>query len=201
MSKKTVRDDIEQMMFHNIYLPTRTIYMGSGSDDADSGESGTDFRMAETIIKTLSILGSQDQDKPITILLNNLGGDVYHGLAIYDAIKLCPSPIIIKAYGYVMSMGAIILQAADERVMAPNAKMMIHSGDTAVIGHVKNVYRWVEEGKKLDRTCELILLDKIREKHLVYKLKDLQKLLDFDTFLSAEEAVNLGLADRILTME
>jgi ATP-dependent Clp protease, protease subunit len=194
---KFTRDDVDKFYDYDIDLPHRTIYVGSINSDIDGDESGTDVLMAERVIKALHLLGQKDE--PITIIMNNLGGDWYHGMAIYDAIKTCNCHITIKAYGYCMSMGSVILQAADERLMAPNAKMMIHYGSNAAPSiHSKIFDSWAEENKKINTAMEDIYLDKIKLVNPSFTRQDLEKKLNFDTFLTAEEAVKLGLADDIL---
>jgi ATP-dependent protease ClpP protease subunit len=195
MSRKFTRDDIDRLHDYGIHVPTRTIYVGSENYD-DSGETGTDFIMAERVIKNLHMLDSVNQE-PITIIMNNLGGDVFHGMAIYDAIRNCKSKVIVKATGYVMSMGSLIFQAGDERLLSPNAVIMIHHGYDYQNNHVKTVRNWVEFGKRYDKILNNIYLEKIREKNKEFNLKKLEKLLDFDTILLASEAIELGLADGI----
>jgi ATP-dependent Clp endopeptidase proteolytic subunit ClpP len=198
--KKMQRDDIDKFFDYEIYLPTRTLYMGSASYDEENGESGTDGAMAERIIKGLHILDSSapSNDQPITIIMNNPGGDEYHGMAIYDAIKSCKNHVTIKVIGHAMSMGSIILQAADHRVMSPNSRMMIHYGTKSIQDHAKNFYKWTDEGKKFDSWMEHLFLEKIREKNPHFTLAKVKHMCNFDTFLSATEAIQLGLADKIL---
>lgn len=196
---KIYKDEIDRLFDYDIYVPTRTIVMRSHLVD-DEGESGTDAEMAQRVIKGLHILDSASPagDKPITVIMNNPGGDEYHGMAIYDAIKGCKNHVTIIVYGHAMSMGSIILQAADKRVMAPNSKMMVHYGTWGISDHPQNVYRWAEEGKKFDTLMENIYLTKIKEKHPEFTLKKVQEMCKFDTFLTASEAVALGLADEVL---
>lgn len=174
--------------------------MGSESSaDAQAegnGESGTDHVMAEKVIKNLYILETISQD-PIMILANNCGGDEYHGLAIYDAIKDCKSQITIKVLGHAMSMGSIILQAADKRIMSQNAIQMIHYGTWGVRDHSKTTQQWAKEGLRIDKWMEKLYLGRIRQKQPHFSLQRLQKMLDHDTFLTAEQSVELGLADEI----
>jgi ATP-dependent protease ClpP protease subunit len=223
---KFKKDDIDQFMDNDIYLPTRTVYMGSMFYTED-GETGTDHSMAEQIIKCLHVLDNIDEpsrkgDKPITIIMNNIGGDEYHGMAIFDAIKNCKSHITIRVHGHAMSMGSIILQAADRRVMTKNSKIMIHYGTFGIYDHSKISYKWTDEGKKFDRMMEDLFLSKIDgrkltlEKYLtlIGKQEDipsgnaknkqveidrerLQKMLDYDTFIDAETALSLNLIDKI----
>jgi ATP-dependent Clp protease protease subunit len=196
MSKRLSKDDIDRFHDYSLHLPTRTIYMGSETAD-ENGESGVDSKMAERQIKNLHILDLASAD-PITIILNNPGGDINHGLAVYDAIRACRNHVKIVVYGHAMSMGSIILQAGDERIMSPNSSQMIHYGSLEVDQHAKTVYKIVDECKRIDKWMEKIYLEKIREKNPLFKLGRLQKLLDHDTFLTAAQSVELGLADKIL---
>lgn len=196
-------DDIDKFFDYDLSVPTRTIYMGSISTDVDGAESGTDAGMAERMIKSLHIMENFDAaagngEKPITIIMNNIGGDEYHGMAIFDAIQSCKNHVDIKVYGHAMSMGSIILQAADTRIMAPNSRMMIHYGTWGVHDHAPTAYKWAEEGKKFDKWMEDLYLKKIREKHPKFATEKLRKWLTADTFFTPEEAVHWNLADEIL---
>lgn len=198
MSRRITREEIDRFHDYGIYVPTRTLYCGSEAYDLDSDEeSGTDGKMAERIIKNLRILEALSSE-PIIIIMDNVGGDFYHGGAVWDQIKLCKSHTTIQVMGHAMSMGSVILQAADTRVMAPNAKQMIHYGETAASGHPTVVSKWVEEDKKLNRWMEQMYLEKIQEKNPNFKLKKLKEMLSFDTILTAQESIDLGLADKIL---
>jgi ATP-dependent Clp protease protease subunit len=194
------KDSIDRLYDYDIYVTTRTIYMGSAETDLDGNESGTDAKMAEKAIKALHILDSAapEGDKPITIILNSPGGDVYHGLAIYDAIKACTNEVIIIVYGMAMSMGSWILQAGDRRILAPNSRVMIHYGSTSIQGHSKSATAWAKEEERVNTKMEDVFLEKIQAKNPKFTRKQLQEKLNFDTILTSEEAIELGLADEIL---
>ena len=196
---KASLDDLDTFMEYDIYLPSRTIYMGSCSE-VEGVEGGTDYLMAERMIKSLYILNNKypKGDGPITIIMNNIGGDEFHGMAIYDAIKDSVNHITIKVYGHAMSMGSLILQAADKRMMSKNSEMMIHYGTWGHNDHSKIVYKWAERGKKFDNWMENIYLEKIREVNPKFSKKKLQDMLNFDTFFDAEEALSMGLIDEII---
>lgn len=197
MSKRHTRDDIDKFHDYSVYIPTRTIYVGSVNCD-DDGESGVDSAMADRLLKNLSILEAMSAE-PITIIMNNPGGDWYHGIAIYDAVKNSKCHITMKILGHAMSMGAIILQAADERIISPNSRFMIHYGYMGMdSNHPKIFQKWSDESKKLDKDMERLLLARIHEKHPTFPLGKLQKMLNFDTILSASETIQLGLADKVL---
>lgn len=197
MSKRINKDDTDRFHDYSLYIPKRTIYIGSEDYDLEHGESGTDGAMAERAIKNLTILEGISSE-PIKIIMNNIGGDEYHGFAIYDAIKACESHITIQVFGHAMSMGSIILQAADERVMAPTSRQMIHYGTWGVHDHAKTTQQWAKEGERIDEWMEEMYLEKIREQHPKFPTSKLKTLLDHDTFLTAQESIDLGLADKIL---
>lgn len=201
MSKRLSKDDIDRFHDYSLYVPTRTIYMGSESVSDDlSTESGVDATMAERQIKNLHILDAINSE-PIVIIMNNPGGDVNHGLAIYDAIRACKSHITIKVFGHAMSMGSIILQAADDRIMSPNSSQMIHYGALGVEKEAKTVYKVVDEFKRIDKWMEKMYLKKIHEKQPQFSLSRLKGMLNNDTFLTAEQSIEMGLADKVLTDE
>ena len=197
MAKRISKDEIDRFHDYSLYMPTRTVYMGSEHVSEDGSESGCDTTMAERQIKNLHILDNLSNE-PITIIMNNIGGDEYHCFAIYDAIKACKSHVTIKVMGHAMSAGSIILQAADERIMAPTSRQMLHYGTWGFEDHAKTYQKWAEEGKKIDKWMETMYLERIKEKQSHFTLARVQKLLDHDTFLTAKESVELGLADKIL---
>jgi ATP-dependent Clp protease protease subunit len=174
--------------------------MGSEDYDVDGGESGTDGRMAERFLKNMKILEAIS-DAPITVLINNVGGDEYHGFAIYDAMKVSKCKVTAKVFGHAMSMGSIVLQAASERIMAPTSRQMIHYGTWGHDSHAKTARKWSDEGEKINEWMEQMYLEKIREKNPDFSLSTLREMLDHDTFLTAEESVDLGLADMVLNEE
>jgi len=170
--------------------------MGSHGEDYEVGESGVDYAMAERVIKNLHFLDRSEGE--ITIIMNNIGGDVYHGMAIFDAIKACENEVTIIAYGHAMSMGSVIMQAADTRIMTPNARMMLHYGYGGHNDHLKNLYKHIDELKKLDKIINQIYLEKIKEKKPRFTMKQLEEKMNFDWFLDAKESIEFGLCDKIL---
>jgi ATP-dependent Clp protease protease subunit len=190
------KDYLEHFHGHHIYLPTRTIYIGSIKDD-DNGESGVDSLLSASVIKNLHVLDYKT-DEPINIILNNPGGDWYHGMAIYDAIRHCKNYVTVTVFGHAMSMSSIILQAADERVIAPHTKIMIHDGWLGLEGEVGTVLKWAEEEKKVVTEMENLYLKRIQTKYPKFTRNKLRKLLERDTILTASEAIELGLADKLL---
>lgn len=187
---KHLRDDIDKFYEYGIYVPTRTIYLG------DTEDKSVDADMSARAVKGLHMLDAISES-PITVLLNTVGGDVTHGLAIYDAIKSCRSRVTVVGIGNVMSMGAWILQAADHRVLTPNSCVMIHLGTDEIKGHTKDVVRWAEQGEKWNARMTAEFLERIRQREPLFLAGKLKRMLEFDTILTAVQAVDLGLADEI----
>lgn len=193
-------DDMDKFFQYGVCPSTRTVYMGSM--EGGDAESGVDAKMAEFVIKGLHLLDNLDygsHEIPITILQDNPGGCFYHGIAIYDAIMVCRTPVVVVSLGHVMSMGAIIFQAATMRLMSPNATMMIHYGESFYAGGHQSVQRFAKEDQRTASWMEDIFLSKIREKHPDFKKKTLEEWLKADMFITAEEAVKWNLADGIYT--
>ena len=154
--------------------------------------------MAERAIKNLHILDSQS-DAPIEILMLNYGGEVIAGMAIYDAIMICSSFITIKVFGCASSMGSIILQAADKRLLAPNSEVMIHMGEAAYPGdHPENIDRQHKRAKEYDKWMIDMYWGRIKESKPRYKRKDVENLCQFDSIFTPEKAIKFGLADEII---
>jgi ATP-dependent Clp protease protease subunit len=201
MPRKYTKDDIDKFHDYEIWLPDNILYIGSNSYIEDY-ESGVDHAMAERVIKNLHILDRTiNNELGIQIKMNNPGGYVYHGLAIYDAILTCNNSVSITAYGHVMSMGSLIFQAADTRIMSPNSRMMIHFGQSTVSGHLLDIYKTVDELKEIDKIINNIYLKRIKEVKPRFTLEEFKEMIKFDCYLSAKEAIELGLCDKILGEE
>jgi ATP-dependent Clp protease, protease subunit len=184
---RLVRESVDRFFDYGLHLETRTIYMGDGSGDA------VDEHMAEKVIKAIHLLTSADPEKPIRVILNSFGGCWYNGMAIYDAIRSCPCHVSIEVLGSAMSMGSIILQAADERIIYPNATLMIHDG-YETIGEVppKTFEAWAQQSKLTREQMYGIYAERSGK-----PAKYWEKRCSHDYILSAEQAVSEGLADKI----
>lgn len=196
---KLNKGEVDRYLNQDFDIANRTLYIGSGSY-SDGEESGVDGLLAERVIKALHVLDHQfaADDRPIKIQLNCIGGDSIHGFAIYDAINHCKNFVGIEVYGHAMSMGSVILQAGDERVLAPNSRVLLHYGHVGLHSEVKSTISHIEDEKKWMVTLEDIYLEKIREKHPQFKRVKLKDMLSHDTILTAKQAVDLGLADKIM---
>lgn len=192
-------ESIEQFFAHGLSVPSRTLYLGSWmyiGENTDE-ESGTDFKMADRLIKGLHILNNTGTSL-ISIIMNNPGGNEYHGLAIYDAINKSENMTMITVFGHAMSMGSWILQAATYRKMHKNSTLMLHYGSQKFDGHTNDAIRTAKEYERINDLMEETYLSQIRKKHRNYPKERLQQLITFDKYLTAQEAVDLGLADEVV---
>jgi len=198
-------DEIEAYeMFHRygFFIPKRIITLESDYSSEDGTEFGVSFNMASNFYKNLEILESISHD-PITILFHTIGGDLYEGLGIYDAIKASPCHTTIKVRGPVMSAGPIIMQAAKVRILSPNSSVMIHHGESQP--SVSNSFEAFNSSKfdvDLGYRAFKILYEKINEKRDQNNESHMSKqafenMLLKGKYLFPEEAVAMGLADKI----
>ena len=205
-TKIIVRDDHEKFLVSNVFIPKRMVYFGSDHNTlfGDSfGEPGVDFWSAGILIKNLLFLDSMDNNR-IYLFWNSPGGDWNHGMAIYDTIKALKSPVTMIGYCYVRSMGTIVIQACDERLLMTNTGFMIHDGEESISGIPKTVESWGKESKYSRELMYKIYYEKIAEKHGKRKyprertLKQIEEWCGHDTIFRAEQAVALGLADKVI---
>ena len=194
--KAIISDDLDHFYWHGIYLCTRTIYIG-GVSESEDGVEEINHKMAARVIKSIHALDAINKE-PINIILNSIGGDVYYGLSIYDALRSTRCKVNIKVYGSAMSMASIILQAGDKRLLSPHSVVMVHDGEDAFQGESKNMEKWAEEGKRLRNVTYKIYQSRIREKKPKITIAQIEELCKVDNIMTAIEAINLGLADDIM---
>ena len=183
---RLIRDDVDRFFDYDVYIPNRTLFMGG---EVDAG-------MTERMIKGMVLL--ENSSEPITVVMDNIGGDEYHGMGIYDVIACSKCHVTVVVYGHAMSMGSWILQAADERVMAPFSTLMMHYGTWGTEDHVKYVRASNKEMERVNTVMEGIYLAKMKAINPSFPLRKLKKMLEDETYMAAGTAVELGLADRIL---
>ena len=192
------KEDLDRFFDYGVFAPKRLLYIGSSSSsEPTQEESGTDHQMAEKTIKGLQYL-DLTSDRPIIIIMNNPGGTEEHGMAIYDTITSCRSHVTMIGVGYCASMGSIILQSADTRILTRNCMFMIHDGHQLIEGTPKSVEEWAESSKKSRQKMYEIYHNKIKTKNPNITIKQIEKMCAHDKIFSAQEAVNIGFADKIL---
>ena len=154
-----------------------------------------DSQIANLINAQLLHLESEDPDKDISIYINSPGGSVYSGLAIYDTMQFIKPDVQTICVGVAMSMGALLLAggAAGKRMALPNAKILIHQVSSAFQGQATDIEIHAKEIIDVRRR-----LDEILAKHTRQPLEKVAKDTERDYFMSAEEAKEYNLVDRVI---
>ena len=168
-------------------------------------EPGIEYVISKRFIKNINLCMRTNPGKPILIHMKTCGGLWEEGMAIYDAIKACPSPITILNYTHARSMSSIIFQAADKRVMMPHSHFMFHDGTYSIEGTIKQVRSSIDFDKKNEEVMLDIYAEKMNEKGEmsgkgIMKIKKwLREQMDKkeDVFILADKTVDMGLADEV----
>jgi len=166
-------------------LNERVIFLGSEIDD----------QVANLIVAQIIHLESEDPDKDISLYINSPGGQVYAGLAIYDAMQFVKPDVGTICYGVAMSMGAMLLAggAKGKRMALPNSRILIHQPLGGFQGQASDIEIHARETLDIrDR------IDAIYAKHTGKSKKQLREDQERDRFFKADEAVEYGLADRVI---
>ncbi len=167
-------------------LNERIIFLGTPIDD----------QIANLIVAQLLHLESEDPDKDISIYVNSPGGSVYAGLAIYDTMQFIKPDVQTICVGIAMSMGAFLLAggAKGKRMALPNAKILIHQVSSGFSGQATDIEIHAREVIQLRNT-----LDEILALHTGQPLEKVSKDTERDYFMSAQEAKDYGIVDRVIT--
>ena len=179
----TPRLDAEQELLHR-----RTVVI-SGSIDS---------KMSKTIVTQLLHLDALDETKPIRMIISSGGGVVTAGLAIYDVMQYINAPVHTMAIGHASSMAAILLAAGEtgHRTSLPNARIMVHSASGSYSTHkVADVLLHAEELRQKNDILAHILANHMGE-HTTKT--DVLRLIERDTYMTAGQAVEAGLIDRVV---
>ena len=162
---------------------------------------------ANLVVAQMLFLESESATKDITLYINSPGGLVTAGLGIYDTMQFIKCDVQTVVVGQACSMGSFLAMAgtAGKRIVLPESRTMIHrvsSGTPGTSGSVhgqelemEDVIRSFEESKKINRRLTELYV-KHNSKGKTYD--ELFEVMKFDTFLNAQEAVDYGLADKIV---
>lgn len=166
-------------------LKERIVFIGSAIDDD----------IANLIIAQLLYLESEDPDKDINLYINNPGGSVTAGLAIYDTIQYIKSDVSTICIGQAASMGALLLAAGakGKRYALPHARIMIHQPLGGVQGQATDIDIQAREILRMREE-----LNKVLVKHTGQSIDKIQTDTDRDFFMSPEHAKKYGIIDEVL---
>lgn len=166
-------------------LKDRIIFLGSGVND----------EVANLIVAQMLFLQSEDPKADINLYVNSPGGSVSAGMAIYDTMQFVTCDVATYCIGQAASMGAVLLTAGahGKRYALPNARVMIHQPLAGMQGTAEDILIHATEFKRIKRRMNEILL-----KHTGKPIDQIEADTDRDRFLSADEACEYGLIDKVV---
>ena len=166
-------------------LNERVIFLGTPVDD----------QIANLIVAQIIHLESEDPDKDISLYINSPGGQVYAGLAIYDAMQFVKPDVATICYGVGMSMGALLLAGGTpgKRMALPNSRILIHQPSGGFEGQASDIEIHARETLKLRDQ-----IDQIYAKHTGRSKEQVREDQDRDRFFKVDEAKEYGLIDRVI---
>ena len=182
--EKNGRDE-RVMDIYSRLLSDRIIFLGSTIND----------EVANSVVAQLLYLQADDPKKDVHMYINSPGGAVSAGLAIYDTMQYISCDVCTYCIGQCASMGAILLTAgaAGKRFALPNGRVMIHQPLAGMEGTAEEILIHMKEFAKVKEKINQILI-----RHTGHPYEKISQDTDRDYFMSAEEARDYGLIDKVL---
>ena len=151
--------------------------------------------MASLVTAQLLFLEADNPKKEISMYINSPGGVVTSGMAIYDTMQYIRAPVATLCIGQAASMGSLLLAAGEKgmRYALPNARIMVHQPSGGFQGQASDIERHAQE--ILDMRARL---NKIYVTHTGQSLRKIEDALERDTFMTAEQAQEFGLVDKVI---
>ena len=167
-------------------LKERIIFLTDAIDD----------HLANNVIAQLLFLEAEDSEKDAYMYINSPGGVVTAGMAIYDTMQFIKTKVSTICMGQAASMGALLLAAGEpgKRYALPNARVMIHQPLGGAQGQATDIEIQANEIIRIKRILNNILVH-----HTKQDIKKIEKDTDRDFFLSAQEAIQYGLIDELIS--
>lgn len=173
------------MDIYSRLLKDRIVFLGTQVND----------EVANSIVAQMLFLQSDEPKSDIHLYINSPGGSVTAGMAIYDTMQFVTCDVATYCIGQCASMGAVLLTAGTKgkRCALPNSRIMIHQPLAGMEGTAEDIMIHAKEFKKVKERLNQILI-----KHTGHELATIEKDTDRDRFMSAEEAMEYGLVDRVI---
>ena len=152
--------------------------------------------MSTLVCAQLLFLEAENPKKEISLYINSPGGVVTSGMAIYDTMQFIKPAVSTLCMGQAASMGSLLLCAGEKgmRFAMPNSRIMVHQPSGGFTGQASDIERHARDILKMKRR-----LNDVYVKHTGRTLEEVEKTLDRDHFMTADEAQDWGVVDKILT--
>lgn len=182
--EQTARGERQYDIYSRLLLD-RIIFLGTEVNDT----------VANLLVAQLFFLESSDPDKPVHMYINSPGGSVTAGLGIYDVMQYVKPPVATYCTGLAASMGALLLTAGEKgmRHSLPHSRIMIHQPLGGARGQASDIEIQAKEILYLKDRLNAIL-----SRHSGKNVEQIRKDTDRDNYLSAAEAVEYGLIDKVI---
>jgi len=183
--ERTARGEREYDLYSRL-LNDRIIFLGTPVTD----------QIANLIIAQLLHLESSDPEKDISIYINSPGGDIYSGLAIYDTMQFIKPDVQTICFGIAMSMGSLLLTggAKGKRLALPNSRILIHQPSSGFEGQATDIEIHAREILAIRQR-----VDEIYAQHTGQPVEQVHRDMERDRFLTADQSVEYGLIDKVIT--
>lgn len=167
-------------------LKDRIIFLGQQVDD----------QISNALVAQMLFLQSDDPKADIHMYINSPGGSITAGMAIYDTMQFVSCDVATYCMGQAASMGAVLLTAGakGKRYSLPNARIMIHQPLAGMQGTAREVEIHVGELRRIKKKMNEIMIE-----HTGHSLEKIEEDTDRDRFMSADEALEYGLIDKVVS--
>jgi ATP-dependent Clp protease, protease subunit len=171
----------------------RRIYFGTTKVEENDDHGSVCWKSVEDAIRQMHVLVKDNARKPIEIHSYSWGGDVYAMLRMIDEIEACPCKVVFIGGGKIASAMTWIMAVCDERLLHKNTVVMLHDGVDSVEGKHTDVQVDAKHGLDLQER-----IDKIFAHNSIMPFEFWQDVLQRDVYMTAEETIQIGLADKII---
>lgn len=195
MAEKT--DNVENVLSNGIDIKNRRIYFGALLESYDEAGSEFTWRSCEWAVRAIHIMENEAPNKPIELHMSSQGGCPYAMLRLIDVIQSSTCQIKFYGGGEISSAATWVMCVCDERYLYPNTLLVVHDsssgGTVEVPSKLSDAYIAIDSERKLQERLNQMFADNSRMPKEFW-----DEIIKRDVYLSAEEAIALGIADKII---
>lgn len=164
----------------------RIIFLGTEIDED----------VANIVVAQMLLLDAENPEKDIILYINSPGGSVYDGMGIYDTMQFVRADVSTVCLGQAASMASFLLAAGTpgKRFVLPEARIMIHQSMGGARGQASDIEIFAKELKRIEK-----VINELFSKHTGQPVEKVEKDVDRDFYISAEESVAYGICDKVIT--
>lgn len=187
------KTELDDYLDYGVDSAKRRIYFGDCINQAGEDSGDVTQRSIELAVRALHRLVNEGPGKPIELHMSSFGGDPYAMLRLYDEILACPCQVKFIGSGVIQSSATWIMSVCDERYLHPHTTVMVHDGSEGFEGNHTDAKIYTQESVRLQDLLYDIYTANSRMPRAFW-----EDVCQRDLYLTAEETVKLGLADKII---